>query len=42
VDGDTELGHRVQRYLSAAKLAPNVGLEVSKIPIGGPRWFLNQ
>jgi len=35
VDGDTELGYRVQRDTSAAKLAPNVGLEASKGPMGG-------
>jgi len=37
VDGCTELGFRVQRDSSAAKLAPNVGLEASKIPLGGLR-----
>ena len=35
MDGDTELGFGVQRDSSAAKLAPNVGLEASKIPVGG-------
>jgi len=35
VDGDNELGYRVQRDPSAAKLAPNVGPEASKGPMGG-------
>jgi len=35
VDGYTELGFRVQRDSSAAKLALNVGLEASKGPMRG-------
>jgi len=35
VDKGTELGHWVQRDSSTVKLAPNVGLEASKGPMGG-------
>lgn len=30
-----ELGHLVQEETSSVKLAPSVGLEASKIPLGG-------
>jgi len=33
--GKAELGHRIQRDSSAAKLAPNVGPEASKGPMEG-------
>ena len=35
MDKGTELGNRVQRDSSSVKLAPNVGLEASKGPMGG-------
>jgi len=34
---NADLGLRIQRDSSAAKLAPNVGLEASKGPMGGKK-----